>query len=64
MLGERVVLVQADVYRAVHSGTPPAALQDVSDNNIQAIIKACLIIDPAARPSANELLQVGSISGS
>lgn len=48
----------ADVYRAVHSGTPPAALQDVSDNNIQAIIKACLIIDPAARPSANELLQL------
>jgi len=48
----------ADVFRAVNAGVLPEALRDVKDNNIEAIIKACLMLDPAARPTALELLQL------
>lgn len=46
----------AQIFKSVDKGRPPNALQDVTKEELLAIIKACIDPDPKQRPSAQELL--------
>jgi len=48
---------QVQIWKAVSRGDPPAALHDVQDAEVKAIIEACSHMDPDKRPKSNELLE-------